>query len=114
MNRKMVSEELVKISKMLVASSRYGWIIDNDYISGGSDNRKGTSGPRGISPEMLHSLKSGEGDKFQMFDDDKELYYSGRIVGDYYGFEPLDDFGEPNAGCTLIKYVSGPNKGRFL
>jgi|TARA_R100001530_G_scaffold110783_3_gene78010 hypothetical protein len=38
-----------------------------------------------------------------MFDDDGVLYYAGLIWGDYDGFEPLDDFGMPNAGCTEIQ-----------
>jgi hypothetical protein len=39
-----------------------------------------------------------------MYDDDGKLYYAGTIWGDYDGFEPLDDFGMPNAGCTSIEY----------
>jgi len=54
--------------------------------------------------ELQQELKSGKGKKFQMFDDDGIRYYSGRIIGDYQGFEPLDDYGTPNAGCTDIKY----------
>lgn len=42
--------------------------------------------------------------EFSLYDDDEVLYYKGIIVGDYDGFEPLDDFGMPNAGCTGIKY----------
>jgi hypothetical protein len=42
-----------------------------------------------------------------MFDDDNILYYEGRILGNYRGFEPLDDYGMPNAGCTKIKYRQG-------
>ena len=38
-----------------------------------------------------------------MYDDDDNCYYEGMIYGDYYGFEPLDDYGMPNAGCTYIK-----------
>jgi hypothetical protein len=38
-----------------------------------------------------------------MFDGDGELYYSGTIWGDFDGFEPLDDFGTPSAGCIEIK-----------
>ena len=39
-----------------------------------------------------------------MLDDDRNLYYKGRISGDYDGFEPLDDYGMPNAGATIIQY----------
>lgn len=44
--------------------------------------------------------------KFRMRDDDGELCYEG--VGNCLtageGFEPLDDFGMPNAGCTSIEW----------
>lgn len=40
---------------------------------------------------------------WEMYDDDGVLYYSGMIWGEYTGFEPLDDWGAPNAGCTSIK-----------
>lgn len=54
----------------------------------------------------MKELKAGEGQRFRMYDDDGELYYDGRIVGDYDGFEPLDDFGMPNVGCTNIRYLN--------
>ena len=41
--------------------------------------------------------------RFSMYDDDDNCYYEGMIYGDYLGFEPLWDFGTPNAGCTYIK-----------
>ena len=41
--------------------------------------------------------------RFSMYDDDDNCYYEGMIYGDYDGFEPLDMFGMPNAGCTYIK-----------
>ena len=39
-----------------------------------------------------------------MKDDDGETYYEGEIYGDFTGFEPLDNYGMPNAGCTSIWY----------
>ena len=44
---------------------------------------------------------------FNKLSDDDILYYTGYICGEYDGFEPLDDFGMPNAGCTSIKLDSG-------
>jgi hypothetical protein len=41
--------------------------------------------------------------KFLMLDDDKELYFEG-LSNDDSSFDPLDDFGMPNYGCTDIKY----------
>lgn len=94
----------------------YGWIIDKDHIAmndeeeGTNLNAVGVVGPSNIAPEIHYRLNHGQGKKFRMYDDDGELYYSGRILhADGYeapdeGFEPLDDFGTGNAGCTEIKY----------
>lgn len=88
-------------------ASRYGWIITRDVYAdreGDEHNDAGVMGPRGLSEAMAARLKRGEGDAFMMKDDDGELIYRGRIIGDYEGFEPLDDFGMPNFGCTEIWY----------
>lgn len=79
----------------------YAWTIDVDHL-GGEDT---VSGPRSISPRHESMLRAGSGARFRMYDDDGELYYSGRIVGEYIGFEPLDDYGTPNAGATEIRYL---------
>jgi hypothetical protein len=84
--------------------SRYAWIIDVDHIE---MNETPVLGPDNITPEQIESLKNkSNGQKFKMYDGDDELYYSGRIIGDYSGFEPLDDYGMPNAGCTDIKLLN--------
>ena len=75
--------------------SKYRWIIEKDHISGECN---GVSGPQNYNPK----IKEGKV-KFELFDDDKILYYTGVLFGKYEGFEPLDDFGMPNAGCTLVK-----------
>jgi len=43
--------------------------------------------------------------QFRMYDDDGNLYYSGRMKIE--DFDPLDDYGMPNAGCTYLKYRRG-------
>ena len=112
MTNKNIAKELVKIAKKLVARPAYGWIIDKDVLGLGD---RGAMGPRNIDRDIVKRLKKREGDKFEMFDSDGELVYVGRIIGeDYEGFEPLDDFGEPNAGATMIRYKSGPLRGSFL
>jgi len=80
--------------------STYAWSITENYIDA---KEKLVSGPSDASPELLEKLKK-EGETFKMYDDDGTHYYTGKIIGDYDGFEPLDDYGEPNAGCTEIKY----------
>jgi len=83
-------------------ASKYGWIITKDHLvetgySGPSE--VGVTGPRGceFTEEELN-----KGQLFRMYDDDDILYYTGRIVGERDGCEPLFDFGMPNAGCTRL------------
>ena len=49
--------------------------------------------------------EKGFTEKFKMLDDDGELYYIGQAKPGA-DFEPLDDFGMPNAGCTEIQYMN--------
>ena len=74
----------------------YYWKITKDVINDGEE--EGVEGPRGFYP-----IKNNRA-HFVMKDDDDETYYEGDIYGDYTGFEPLNDFGMPNAGCTKIFY----------
>lgn len=85
-----------------MTTSKYGWVIDRDYLPDG--NRSWVFGPRNLDPVLRRKLVDGSGKEFTLYDDDKILYYKGRIVGEYDGFEPLDDYGAPNAGCTEIRY----------
>lgn len=53
-------------------------------------------------------------EKFKMYDDDGELYYEG-VSDDCMtegAFAPLDDFGQPNDGCTSIHYLN-KKSGRY-
>lgn len=91
-------------------TSDYCWIIDVDHIAepdtprGTLQNAVGLMGGIDSDPELIVNEPT---EKFRMYDDDDNLYYEGRIAGDYEGFEPLDDFGMPNAGAVSIKY---PNR----
>jgi hypothetical protein len=46
-----------------------------------------------------------------MYDDDGLLYYSGKS-SEYATFDPLDDYGAPNAGCTSIEWLN-PKTGEW-
>ena len=74
-------------------TEKYGWIIDKDYFDGTS-----TGETFGME------VPEGEGEEFRLYDDDNNLMAVGRIVGNYDGFEPIDDIGEGNWGCTGIRY----------
>lgn len=88
-------------------SSEYSWIIVKDNIADkevtppSNLNAVGMIGPYD-STATPEEIKKGE--KFRMSDDDNEIYYYGFIIGDYEGFEPVFDFGMPNAGCVNIEY----------
>jgi hypothetical protein len=92
----------------------YAWVIDKDHlVHPGSvcPDEAGVTGPRSAPDNLLARLTNGEGHAFQMYDDDRELYYSGRLVttGDMGDEEhcaaPLFDFGLPNAGCTEVHWT---------
>lgn len=79
--------------------SKYVWVITDDYVDGGKD--VGVTGPRSAGANA--TVGKDEGVAFRMKDDDGEVYYLGRIKGTFQGYEPLYDFGMPNAGCTSIE-----------
>lgn len=84
----------------------YAWTITRDFLAEEHNeprNETGTSGPSnlGVSPKLSHPILA---QLFRMYDDDNVLYYEGIIAGEYTGFEPLMDFGTPNAGATRIDY----------
>lgn len=87
------------------------WTITKDYIAdkdapeGTNANAVGVQGPlsRVTTPHDPNITK------FRMYDDDDELIYEGvygPLSSDDEFFAPLDDFGEPNVGCTYIKYYN--------
>jgi hypothetical protein len=77
------------------------WVITKDHLGDGAE---GTIGPS-ITTLTAEEIKA-KGVHFKMYDDDNELYYEGYCIfrDGEEGFYPLEDFGEPNAGCTGIKY----------
>jgi hypothetical protein len=82
----------------------YNWTITEDKLDAGQ--RIGLVGPRAATLSHEEIKNHPDRQHFKMHDDDGEHDYSGFIVhgGRSDGFEPLDDFGAPNAGCTEISY----------
>ena len=76
---------------------KYYWKITKVHLESLNDE-VGVEGGYDADP----SIKTNPA-RFSMYDDDDNCYYEGMLYGDYDGFEPLDDFGMPNAGCTYIK-----------
>lgn len=93
----------------------YAWAITKDHMpqddakEGTNGNAKGIIGPRyGLPLSFDEIVAHPKGQKFRMLNDDGELCYSGVFVdenGRYDGFQPKDDYGEGNAGCTEIQYL---------
>jgi hypothetical protein len=111
-----------RVAKKKIAGqyAGYGWIIDLDLIEDGDDN--GQMGPRNMHPAVQQSLMNGGGATFKMLDDDREHYYTGRWIEDAVAIglmqasdvddyssvgDPLEDFGTPNAGCTIMTKGNG-------
>ena len=78
----------------------YYWTITKDHIDTDAVNTSSHSLP--VLDDYLAAIRDNPV-HFSLYDDDGECYYEGMLYGDYTGFEPLDDFGTPNAGCTKMK-----------
>ena len=89
----------------------YHWMVDKAY--GPCSNEKlPVHGPGDCDADEAFGPNA---ERFHMMDDDGEIYYGGLIQGtDYLGFEPLDDFGMPNAGCTEIHYINADGEWEQL
>ena len=99
--QELIAEEKAKSGPVLAA---YRWIITKDHISD-DDNcyYKNQEGPRNLDPTLGLATNPAPSSTFSLYDDDGNCYYEGMLYGDFEGFEPLDDFGTPNAGCTAMK-----------
>lgn len=85
------------------------WTITKDYLADPlarpctNSNAVGiVGGTRGAMLTAQQIIDHPDAKRFRMLDDDGETYYEGFLVGDDE-FAPLDNFGEPNAGCTSIQ-----------
>ena len=88
---------------MDIDKSKYYWNITKANAAYGLEDEIGETGPWNANT-TLTAVEPWHKGGFRMKDDDGNLYYEGLIFGDYMGFEPLDEFGMPNAGCTIIEY----------
>lgn len=83
------------------------WTITRDHLAepdarpATNYNAVGIVGPRGTTLTAKQIAEHPDAKPFRMSDDDGTPYYEGFLIGDE--FAPLDDFGEPNAGCTGIQ-----------
>lgn len=85
------------------------WEVTKDHIAGKEGEVRDVCVQ---SPDFDEAYAERMIYQFRMYDDDGNLYYEGRSDDDNSGraFDPLDDYGTPNAGCTTIRYWN-PDKG---
>lgn len=117
---------MITFKNLAPAGTRYGWLITRDVLCEEDEDPSNVDemvcdvGVYGPSDAVLTREQILEhGVEFQMLDDDGELYYEGVVAWatDYKngsGFEPLDDFGRGNAGCTEIRYRDTDGEWRTL
>lgn len=86
----------------------YRWKITTDHI----DSK--AQGQEGGSFQIDQPVPSDNETDFQLLDADRVLYYSGKLYGDFDGFEPLDDFGMGYAGCTTVKLRNSAGQFEIL
>lgn len=79
------------------------WRITKDHIAEPGATAGTNQNAAGLVSRMF-SPEAPLPQKFKMYDDDGKLCYEGE-AGAEADFQPLDDFGMPNAGCTRIDYL---------
>lgn len=87
----------------------YAWIVTEDHLE---HQQVEIFGPGGISAGEVEQLRSGSGSVFRIYDDDGNLYYTGRGLGvpdEEAMLAPLRDYGFPNAGATRIEWQDFPD-----
>lgn len=93
----------------MAAKRKYGWVIVRDFV----DDGMFVGAMSANSPFTEQEIRS-RGELLRLLDDDGELYYHVKILGDYSGFEPLDQFATPNAGATTVEYKARDGRWRTL
>jgi hypothetical protein len=74
------------------------WYIDKDILDG-KDVMILSAGDEEKTPNAVNYPFP-----FRLLDDDEIVYFTGRS-DDGSDFEPLDDYGMPDSGCTDIQYL---------
>jgi hypothetical protein len=73
--------------------THYTWIVTRDTILGDSSEAVGKIGPSGAANRAPFDSVIIHGEHFRMLNDAGEAQFSGYILGNYRGHEPLDDYG---------------------
>lgn len=90
---------------------RYRWVIvRNDTALDQTSSRTARIGPSGASPALLVPRIMENGERFRLRDGNGAVRFTGSILGEYRGDEPLEDYGRAN-GCVRIEYE---REGRWV
>jgi hypothetical protein len=81
----------------------YTWIVTRDAILGDSSDAVGKIGPHGAQKRERFDKIIIHGDHFRLINQAGEVQFTGYILGDFSGPEPLEDYGREN-GCSRIEY----------
>ena len=81
----------------------YGWVVTRHALDMDTDVTVGKLGPDGAAKSYRVNQVILKGRPFRMRDEDGDLIYSGFLVGEATGFEPLEDYGKSH-GCASIEY----------
>jgi hypothetical protein len=91
----------------------YVWVMTYDHLD---HVPMDVAGPHDADDTAIERIRNGEGATYKIYDDDGELYMTGRLlvdapdVKDWIEFAdaPLRDFAGPSWGATLIKFPGRP------
>lgn len=83
--------------------SPYTWIVTRDAVLGDSSDAVGKIGPNGARNRERFDKIIIHGDHFRLINQSGEVQFTGYILGEFQGNEPLDDYGREN-GCSRIEY----------
>jgi len=88
--------------------THYTWIVTRDSILGDSSEAVGKIGPSGSTNRAPFDSVIIHGEHFRMLNAARVAQFSGYILGQFRGREPLDDYGSEN-GCTIIEFERDGN-----
>jgi hypothetical protein len=83
----------------------YTWIVTNDELEGNESGAVGQIGPPGDKHCFRFNQVITAGQEFRLVTSDGRVKYSGFILGEYRGHEPLQEYGL-HFGCCAIQYKS--------
>jgi hypothetical protein len=90
--------------------SKYTWIVTKDELDGNVSEAVGKIGPPGEQHRFRFNRVITGGKEFRLLTEDGQIKYSGFILGDYRGEEPLAEYGR-HFGCVSIQYRE---RGRWV